>query len=280
METSYEKLISLRSSRRSFTQKDLGEEAKAFMTGILETHSTGPLGTSIDFRLIDRIDLTDQKIRLGTYGFIQGARYFIAGQVIPSQTAFLDYGHALESIMIELTGMDLGTCWLGGTFNRGEFARAVGLKAGSVIPAVTPVGYPTARKGIGERLIRMGAGSKNRLPWQELFFDRNTNRPLTPENTSPLTGLFEAVRLAPSASNKQPWRILREDNLYRFFLQRTPGYGNKYIPVDLQVVDIGIAMSHWDLAAAEKGIRTRWIKEDPHEIPDGTEYIITSQIDD
>lgn len=279
MEPTYENIIALRSSRRSYRPDILNAEVRSSILNILESHSRGPLGSLLDFRLVDHLDLAPQKIRLGTYGFIQGARYYIAGQIIPSKTAFLDYGHALESIIIELTRLGLGTCWLGGTFNRGEFARAVDLKDGFVIPAVTPVGYATSRWGIGERLIRLGAGSKNRLPWTALFFDQDPGHSLAPDEAGPFAGLFEAVRLAPSASNKQPWRIIRVDSRYRFFLCRTPGYNTSHIPVDLQVIDIGIALSHWSLMAKERGIRSVWIQEDLRSFPEGMEYMITSQIE-
>ena len=64
------------------------------------------------------------------------------------------------------------------------------------------------------------------------------------------------VRLAPSASNRQPWRIIagRSRKDFHFFLERTPGYNNnRFVKSDLQRVDMGIAMCHFELAMKESG---------------------------
>ena len=75
------------------------------------------------------------------------------------------------------------------------------------------------------------------------------------------------MRLAPSASNKQPWRIVRrrKGEAWELRLQRTPGYGKGSLTfrllrlADLQRVDMGIAMCHFELAAREAGLPGRWV---------------------
>ncbi len=218
----------------------------------------GPLGTSLSFTLVSREDTASQKLKLGTYGFIQGASYFIAGQIEPSLTGFIDYGYTLEELILEFTGMGIGTCWLGGTFDRGEFSKAIGRKEGFIIPAITPVGYASETRGMGERLIRLGAGSERRLPHEKLFFDGNLSTPMLPPHGHPLKSILEAVRMGPSASNNQPWRIIADGNLFRFYISRKPGYQKAFSQVDMQMLDMGIAMSHFDLVAREKGIIPEW----------------------
>ncbi len=236
------------------------EELLCLLRQLITAEATGPLGTRVEFSLIDRQDTMNQKLRLGTYGFIQGARYFVAGQVEPTREAMLDYGYLLERLILEFTRFGLGTCWLGGTFERGGFAKAIGLREGLVIPAITPVGFPTAMRGLGDRIIRLSAGSRNRLPAEQLFFDGEFSHSLDLLSVGPLKAAFEAVRLAPSASNKQPWRIIYAKERADFYLVRTPGYLNKYTSVDLQMVDIGIALSHWYLACQDLGIKCAFVK--------------------
>jgi nitroreductase len=61
--------------------------------------------------------------------------------------------------------------------------------------------------------------------------------------------------MAPSASNKQPWRIIVNDKSFSFYLKRTIGYG-KFTPGnDLQLVDMGIALAHFTLAIEASGYR-------------------------
>jgi len=64
------------------------------------------------------------------------------------------------------------------------------------------------------------------------------------------------VRLAPSASNKQPWRVLYESkkNVFHFFLKRSRQY--KIMGIShLQDIDLGIAMSHFEMAARELALQ-------------------------
>ena len=92
--------------------------------------------------------------------------------------------------------------------------------------------------------------------------------------------LLEAGRWAPSASNRQPWRVLRQGQAWHFFLQRTPGYGKVSEPVsggsDLQRVDMGIAMCHFELTAKEMGLEGRWTV-DPEAAgrPEPAEYVVS-----
>jgi nitroreductase len=92
------------------------------------------------------------------------------------------------------------------------------------------------------------------------------------------------VRLGPSASNKQPWRIAKHGSLWRFFLQRTPGYRRDPIKIildlcDLQRLDMGIAMCHFELTAKELGLDGNWVIEDDLDPAhsDLTEYIVSWQ---
>ncbi len=268
-------IIRLRTSRRTYRPEPLSGELTDKILQKLAEITVGPLGTPLTFSLIRQEDPQNRKLKLGTYGFIQGAGLFIAGQIKPSQNAFLDYGYELEKLILALTDMQLGTCWLGGTFDRGEFAKAIRLNEGYLIPAITPVGMATATRGLGDRVIRLGAGSKNRLPPERLFFDKNPSTPLTPAESDPLYTLLQSVRLGPSASNNQPWRIVADGNLFRFYLSRKPGYRNTFGRVDMQMIDMGIAMAHFDLVAREKGWIPEW--ETASETPGfaGWEYVIS-----
>jgi len=272
----YIDLIRRRSSRRSYKPEVLSDKIQEQIDEILKTIPAGPFGTDSSFWLIHKSMAADQKIKLGTYGFISGAQHFIVGKTIPGTEAFMDFGYRMEWLILQLTGLGLGTCWLGGTFTRSEFARLVDLQGNEVIPAITPVGYATERRSIRDRLIRLGAGSKNRKPWSELFFDDDFDHPLDRLQIGEYATALEMVRLAPSASNKQPWRVVQSDNACHFYLQRRAGYGRMFPAIDLQRVDIGIAMCHFELSARELQLNGKWQSFDPRLIlPEGTEYILS-----
>jgi nitroreductase len=89
------------------------------------------------------------------------------------------------------------------------------------------------------------------------------------------------VRLGPSASNKQPWRFVRQASAWHLYLHRTPGYGKGISSLsataDLQRVDMGIAMSHFALTARESGLEGGWHVDDPGIAPpdEHIEYVAT-----
>jgi hypothetical protein len=278
MQTSIQESIIDRTSRRSYQTREFTPELIEKINIILFSSAIGPLGTEIGFEIIEKYSDVNKRLKLGTYGFISGSRYFIVGQSIPDKKAFIDYGYLLEKIILECTHLKLGTCWLGGTFDRGEFGQTVSLIEGNIIPAITPVGYPTANRSLGDKVIRLSAGSKMRKDWESIFFAKNPQNPLVPDMLDKTDSIIlEMLRLAPSASNLQPWRIVvKNTNEFHFYLHRKPGYGKAFAKVDLQMIDMGIAICHFDLAAIELGKSPDWkILEEPTEF-DAWEYIVTA----
>jgi hypothetical protein len=92
---------------------------------------------------------------------------------------------------------------------------------------------------------------------------------------------LEMVRLAPSASNKQPWRVIRKGQRWHFYLRRSQGYRKRnhslFGVADMQRLDIGIAMSHFEMTGIELGLKGNWELQDPGIVPQqGTvEYVAT-----
>ena len=83
------------------------------------------------------------------------------------------------------------------------------------------------------------------------------------------------VRLAPSATNKQPWRAIAEKDWVHFYEKKTPGY-DKEATGDIQKVDLGIALCHFEIAAEESGLKGKFIQSDPGIMAaEDTEYIAT-----
>ena len=88
---------------------------------------------------------------------------------------------------------------------------------------------------------------------------------------------LEMLRLGPSASNRQPWRLVKESgrDIFHLYLRRSRGYDKLIKAVDLQRIDMGIAMSHFELTARELGLGGRWQAVSPSvsPVPERTEYV-------
>jgi len=56
--------------------------------------------------------------------------------------------------LLYLAHLDFGTCWLGGTFNRNGFAKAMNIEEGEIFPIITPYGYAATKKHMKEIVMR------------------------------------------------------------------------------------------------------------------------------
>ncbi|TCL61793.1 putative nitroreductase [Hydrogenispora ethanolica] len=266
-------IIKRRGSVRTYDGRQLPEEIKAELRRIC-TAADGPFAERVRIEFIEKITL-GPAVKLGTYGVIQGAPSFLAAAVQKGDRPLEQLGFVFEKVILEATALGLGTCWLGGSFSRGDFARAMALAENEFIPIVSPVGYKKERRRLVDSLIRATAGSSRRKPWSELFFHQDFDRSLTEAEAGEYAEALEMVRLAPSASNKQPWRIVKDRAGLHFYEKHAAGYAS--MGFDMQRIDLGIAMCHLQLAAAERGLAGRWVSQAPGigEIPAHTEYIIS-----
>ncbi|MCC5910875.1 MAG: nitroreductase family protein [Clostridiaceae bacterium] len=274
-------VIKQRRSVRNYKSEGLSEEVKKK----LEQYATGlegPFHRKIRFHFVDASEVngrTDKKI--GTYGVIKGAPAYIAAVIEKSHRDLEELGYVFEKLILYATSLEIGTCWLGGTFTKSSFKKIVDLKENEVLPAVTPIGYIEKKKRILDTVMRMSVGANNRKPWEELFFQENFNKPLAKEEVGAYNIPLEMVRLAPSASNKQPWRIVKDDEGWHFYLDATKGYG-KALGFNIQRIDMGIAMCHFEMTAIEVGLKGSWAvnAEDSKKIDIGEKQYTASWIED
>ena len=164
--------------------------------------------------------------KLGTYGFIKNAKLFVVCAVkrdfyenSPEVCGFL-----FEEFVLAATSLGINTCWLGGTFTRSRFAEQIDLKDDELIPYISPIGIAADKKRWFDRTLRSLAKADSRLDASLLFFQGDLQHPLDLASIGDYAQALQMVRIAPSASNKQPWRVVKVGNLYHFYLLRNQGY--------------------------------------------------------
>ena len=278
-----EELIRQRCSCRTYRRDPLENEIQSKLAKFAAAARRGPLDHEARFELVTASEKDPKRLKsLGTYGFIQGASGYLVGAMTQDQFNPEDYGYLLEQIILFATDLGLGTCWLGGTFTKSSFARKIAVQEHELVPAVSAVGYIAVKPRRIESWLKGRRGTERRLPWSRLFFDTNFSEPLHPESLDGYGTALEMVRLAPSASNRQPWHVIRDRNLWHFYLRRTPGYRDNLLVrlttvADLQRMDLGIAMSHFEMTADELGLQGHWEVLEPRiELPDpDTEYTVS-----
>ena len=206
---------------------------------------------------------------------LSGETLYVAGIVDKVPYADVAFGHSFEKLVLYAWSLGIGTTWIGGTMKREVFERAAGLTEGEMMPCVSPLGYPARKRSIKETLMRKGVGADSRLPAEKLFFDGAWDVILSAEHQGTLSELIEMVRWAPSAVNKQPWRVIVSGRDFHFYEKRDKGYSGEKTG-DLQKIDVGIALCHLVMGLEEQGKKPDVAVKDPgFAVPDGVEYIVS-----
>lgn len=269
-----EDAVKKRYSVRNYKETEVASEIKGLIEPFIQSLNN-PFGKKVNFHFLDNNGETSHQ-KLGTYGVIKGAKQYIGSTIKSDPMALVALGYELEVVILYLTSLDLGTCWLGGTFNRKGFANAMNVKEDELFPIITPYGYAADKKHIKELAMRRLIKADNRKEWSQLFYKNDFKSLLTKEESGDLEFPLEMVRLGPSASNKQPWRILLLDNICHFYEYKEPGYSD-ILPYDIQRIDMGIAAAHFDLAAKEIGLKGHFdsAMAPKIELPENMEYVFS-----
>lgn len=281
LEKSIIETIRSRQSIRAFDTKRISDRDYEKINTYLSdpANLVGPFGKQGRIELVQVTNnVSDKGIKLGTYGFIKNPQAYLVGLCENNTLSLLEFAYVFHKLVLFLVANGLGTCWMGGTFNRNSFEKEIHLRNDEFIPCITPAGYPQVKQRVFDKALRYMVKADNKKPWDQLFYDADFTRSLEKSAAGRLEIPIEMVRLGPSASNKQPWRlVMSEDrNNCHVYIQHTPNYSTK-LGYDMQILDIGIAMAQFESACEELKIRGQWIIEDPHlEIPnEHTEYMVS-----
>lgn len=258
-------LIKTRRSVRSFDGEALRPEDREKLAAFAQTIQN-PYGIPVDFVFLDA------KEHGLSSPVIVGEGLYVAGLIERRAHAEEAFGYSFEKLLLYAWSLGVGSTWIGGTMKRELFERAAGLSAGRLMPCVSPLGYPAKKMSVRESLMRKGVKADERKPASELFFDGDLRTPLVVGDAK-LADALEMLRFAPSAVNRQPWRVVREGESFHFYLRHDKGYVGAATG-DLQKVDMGIALCHFlygldgELLLADPGLSCET----------GTEYIATVRL--
>ncbi|MBU5336522.1 nitroreductase family protein [Intestinibacter bartlettii] len=222
---------------------------------------TNPFNKKINIKLLKPDDYHKEK--LGTYGVIKNPSYFLAAYCENKPFALEALGYTFEKVILYCTSLGLGTVWLGGTFNKGKFAKAVDLKNGYILPVVAPVGYEGGRRSPIGFLI--GSNHNKRESFGKLFHKNDFYTPLTKKDAGIYGDALEAVRLAPSSLNSQPWRVVLNDDGLHFYNTKNR---------DINKIDMGIALCHLYSVLEEQMVKGRFKILNP-KIKTDYDYVIS-----
>ncbi|MDL2235354.1 nitroreductase family protein [Christensenellaceae bacterium OttesenSCG-928-L17] len=160
-----------------------------------------------------------------------------------------DVGYLGEAFVLECAAMGVGTCWMG-IYNKKAVLEVVKLNEGETLTCITPLGvsaekYAARPRKTLDKLTGLTQAQLQDLPqWQQYA--------------------LSCARMAPSATNTQPWRYVVEGEHIRVCCTGSNyGYGK---------LDCGITMLHLELGAAHDGVVGEWVQEGDDAIFKPTSY--------
>lgn len=186
---------------------------------------------------------------LGKYGRIISPWYVAV--IAPGDTeSLINAGYCGQRTVIEMTALDLGTCWIGGLFNSKAVDNYVGVDKGHGVRAL--IAWGRSQKATWSKTIKVAGRLGKRIPPEKMsVFDSSG------DSCRPWRAVLEAVRWAPSALNRQPWRLWFSGDVVHLYSEGK-SCRRKFTPLEM-----GIALCHLELACKQLGIPGK-IMQVPH----------------
>lgn len=230
--------IKKRSAVRKYLQSPLSDEVLSEVQAII--CSQKPLFPNLKYK----IDLVNdgQSFRhllggiIGSYGKVNAPHYLVASCEV-KENAYENIGYLLEYVVLKLTEMNIGTCWIGGGIKKTLFADYLKLEDDLTPIVVIAFGYP-----IDNHQFRNDISQFKRKKIDQICLGEY----------KPYQEVMELVRLAPSAVNSQPWRYdfisKNQIDLYRV----KNNFIMKNFIDEMNRIDMGISLCHFEIGIHHK----------------------------
>lgn len=271
--------IKRRKSCRTFNQERLTQTDKNALDQFIRLNNKGLNDQTLNLFILEK-GAGEKKMKLA-YGAVSGHNTYMLGKIKSDPISRLNYGYLMEKIVLKATELGVATCWIG-YFDHDYFNDLV-TEDGYVVPGLVVTGYAAEKATISEKFIRFTANASQRLPWNLLFFDYLTKAPLSstlthsgPQLIKEYAESLEMVRLSPSSSNTQPWRIYFQEQANEFHFFKKPK-NLIYEKMGMHELDLGIAMAHFELTSLSNGLTGKWIDHSKEDIDNisNLQYIIS-----
>ena len=174
---------------------------------------------------------------MGHYGKVIAPAYLVVS-ARPEGQFFTQTGYVVEQLVLWLASEGYGTCWIGIPLNTGEILARCPLPEKEQYIILVAVGKPAA----GTPLLRDVSGYK-RKALEEM---------VTGEVRPEWEPILKAARIAPSASNGQPWHFVCKSEGIDLYCALARGIKKRFYQ-HLNRIDGGIALSHLCLSAEHAG---------------------------
>ncbi|MDU4962265.1 MAG: nitroreductase family protein [Sporomusaceae bacterium] len=243
-------MIFQRKSIRKYELEPLTAEAMAGISAFAA--SLRPLDASFrtEMRLLPPAAVKHNLLRIK-------APHYLAAYSETGPLYLTNIGFMLQQLDLFLAARGIGSCWQG-------IPRPVSeVRAASELAFVILLSFGRAR----EPLYRNSRQEFKRKPLSQVT------------DVDGLDDLLEAVRLAPSATNSQPWFFSGDRRRLHAYCVKT-NFLKALLYEQMNQIDMGIALCHLWLAAQTAGRTVAFVQDDAASAnpPDGYYYICSADL--
>ncbi|MGL4450188.1 MAG: nitroreductase family protein [Sarcina sp.] len=204
----------------------------------------------INIRLVKEGKKVFSKFK-SSYGMFEGVRTFIA---LIADKSLSEYkkkmGYFGEMLVLEAVSSGLGTCWIGGTYDKQYCIDTFGLKETEELVCIIAIGKSNEKVKLRDKFIK--AILKNNKSIEEFIISDEENIPAY------IKGGIVSASKAPSALNKKPIRYeYKNGKVYARIVKSNNGF---------EEVDLGISMLHFELGSLDTGYTGKWTFENGENI--------------
>ena len=228
-----------RVSRRTYIDKKLEKQDVDNLEQLIQSVNKE---SGINFQLVEDCSKLFKGFS-ASYGMIKGLNSCIA--VVGNkniENLKNKIGYYGEILVLEATYMNLGTCWIGGTYNKKECEKYISINKDEELVCVIALGYTLDDKSMREQL--MARMNKKRKSFDEILIEKDGDL------LEWVKSGINSVIKAPSAINKQPVGYSFKNNEVKAYVTKeNHGY---------EEVDLGISMLHFQIGAQKKGHIGEW----------------------
>ncbi|MFP4001141.1 MAG: nitroreductase family protein [Thermoplasmata archaeon] len=193
------------------------------------------------------------------------APYYLLGTSEEKEGYLVNMGFLLEGSVLYLTERKLGSCWLGAGLNEDLLKEVYDLEYGLVIM----VAFGDSEEG--KKNLREHPEKAKRKSLSEIVLNDLSEVP------DDWRKIIDAVKMAPSALNSQPWRFYFDESGTHLFIKKGGIFKSLVRKVTdlkrLNRIDAGIALKHLEIAAENFSMDVEFEEQEMER--DGMEYIIS-----
>jgi len=250
--------INSRKSIRNYKEKNVSSEDMQKIKAII--NEAKPLYETIPMEVLliedgEKIKATFKGL-IGKYTKVEAPHYLAFTSEV--QEGHLEnIGFIGEELVLKLTELGIGTCWIGATIKEEVFRNIVKVQDRQSYIILIAFGYPAEELKPVETRKRLDKSKVVKGDYENQY-----------------EPIIQSLIDAPSAVNSQPWKLVVKNNKFDLYLENRNILTKKMLK-DMNHIDMGIGLSHLYNSAIELGYKVELTQTSHSEVGNSL-YIISA----